>query len=184
MKLTNEVFKDKNAPVSALLAAFLKKYGTAALAWQPELMRKCFKEDYDIEMTNLQMDKLHAGIVILTTDQFEQTWKAFEACCHLMCGVPDELDTVNPLDAEEIAAGVAEAALIKHEVLEYGDDVLAYAGHIFHEYGFSHAPKLFPNAIMPSGTVMSNDDEKNEALKEIFDAHLERVSSYLQELEE
>jgi hypothetical protein len=182
MKLANQVFKDEKAPVAALLATFLKRYGVEAMDWEPELVRKEIEEDYRIEMSSLTADKLQAGIQILKFESFESRWKVFETCCHLICNIDDSLDSVHPLEVEEIIAGIAEASLIRDEKLDYSSEILAYVGKIFADYGFSHSPKLFPDAIMPTGLVSINNDEKNEALQEIFDAHLDYVVSYLKDI--
>ena len=182
MKLANQVFKDEKAPVMALLSVFLKTYGVAAMGWEPELARKEIEDNYRIKMSDLQSDKLQIGISILTSDVFEYKWKVFESGSHLICNVANSLDEFHPLEVEEVIAGVAEAALIRDEALHYGDEINAYVGKIFADYGFSHPPKLFPGAIMPIGLVAGNDDEKNEALQEIFDAHLEYVVSYVKDI--
>ncbi len=186
---TIDVYKDEKAPAFALLGVTLKKYGMEALEYPPELLRPEIDKDYNIHIADIQMDKLQAAMIVLYTDAFYDDWRVFETCCHLFNSTPTDHDIVNPLEAEDIATGIAEAALIKSSILKdgeelhYHDEVRAYAGQIFHEYGMSKAPKIFPTAIMPKNSGNSvNDDNKNEALNELFDAHSGYIISYIDKL--
>lgn len=184
---TRDVFKDQSAPAFALLAVTIRKYGLSILEEEAELLRSEIDRDYDIRLSDLQSDKLQAAINILLTDHFEDDWRVFETCCHLLSNQPTEHDVLNPLEAEQIAIGLAEARLIKSEILAtdeailFGDEVRAYAGHIFYEYGFHKAPSIFPTAIMPS-SVPADDVEKNEALNELYTVHLDYVLDYFEKI--
>lgn len=183
-----DVYKDEDAPSFALLGVTLKKYGMEALEYDPELLRNQIEKDYDIELTQMQMDKLQAAMAVMVTDSFYDDWRVFEATCHLFHDEPIDTEIVNPLDAEDIAVGIAEAALIKSSIgdsdLVFDDEVRAYAGRIFFDYGLCKAPKIFPGAIMPAkiGTC-ANDKDKNEALTSLFDAHTERIIDYVEKLQ-
>lgn len=185
---SRDVYKDDKAPAYALLIVTLKKYGMDSLEWEPELLRQEIERDYNIKLSDLQSDKLQAAIVTLTTDHFEHDWRVFEVSSHLFNNTPIDHEDVEPLEAEEIAVALAEATLIKaggledEERMDYGDEVRAYLGKLFHDYGFHKAPKIFPKAIMPK-SVEAHDKEKNAALKEVFDAHAEYVLDYLEKIE-
>lgn len=177
-----QIFKDQFAPPSALLAACLKHFGTECLEWEPELLRKEVEDDYGIKLSDLQSDKLQAAIILLTTDSFECRWEVFEKCCLLCNNIPVDMELLDPLDVEDIMAGICEAVLIRHEKIEYHDEVNAYAGIVFYEYGMSEAPMLMSSALLPKAHP-SDDKEKNEALQELFDSHLKRTTEYLQSIE-
>lgn len=184
---SRDVYKDDKAPAYVLLGVTLKKYGLAALEEEPELLRMLIERDSDIKLSDLQADKLQAAICTMLTDQVETHWRIFEPCVHLFNNQYVEHDILTPVEAEEIAVALAEIAMIKNDVLDknelihYGEEVLAYAGHVFYEYGMSKAPDIFPDAIMPK----CNDccyAEKNAALKELFNAHVEYILDYLEKL--
>lgn len=180
-----DVYKDSKAPGYILLAVTLRKYGLDSLDYEPELLRMQIESDYDIKLTDLQSDKLQAAITVFSTDHFEGDWRVFETCCHLFSNELVDHDVINQLEAEELIVGVAEAVLIKGDigdVLHYDDEVRAYAGQVFYEYGFSKPPKLFPTAIMPANAVEHDDKEKNAALKELFDAHAQYILDYYEKL--
>lgn len=185
---TRKVYQDETAPAFALLVVTLRKYGMEALDYEPELLRAEIDKDYDIRLSNLQSDKIQAAFTIMHTDHFEHDWRVFETVSHLLNNSPVSHDDLNPLEAEEIATALAEFTLIKEgtledkEVIQYGDEVRAYAGQVFWDYGLHKAPKLFPTAIMPK-SVKCDDTAKNEALKEIFDAKVNTILEYLEKIE-
>lgn len=184
---SRDVYKDEKAPAYALLIVTLKKFGMDSLEWEPELLRAEIDREYDIQMSDLQSDKLQAAINVLTTDHFEHDWRVFEVCSHLFNNQSIDHDDFCPLEAEEIAVSLAEVTLIKEgsldegEKIEYGQEVRAYAGHLFHDYGFHKAPKIFKSAIMPKSNEC-DDKEKNDALKEIFNAHASYILDYLEKI--
>ena len=181
---SRDVFKDEKAPAYALLVVVLRKYGMDSLEWEPEFLRQEIDNDYDIKLSDLQQDKLQAAINVFTSDHFEEDWRVFEVIGHLMNNQPIDFDDLSPLEPEEIAVTLAEIGLIRDgdEKITYHDEVRAYVGLIFHEYGMHKAPKIFPTAIMPKSNE-ADDKDKNAALKEIFDVHAAYVLSYLEDIE-
>jgi len=184
---TIDIFKDQSAPAFALLVCVLKKYGFEALEWDPSLLRQDIEKEYNLVLSDLQHDKIQAAILLLSTNSYETYWPAFEKCNHIFNNDADDFDTLNPLEAEELITGFAEASLIKQAVLdkdepfEFSEEIRAYAGVVFHDYGMHSAPELFSTAIMPT-SVKCDDKEKNLALAELFDAHAERTLQYLDKL--
>lgn len=182
-----DIYKDPKVPAFVLLATTIKKYGMNSLEYEPELLRNEIEKDYDIKLPDINMDKLQAAIIVMTTDHFYNDWRVFETCCHLFHNEPVDADVVNPLDAEDIAVGLAEATMIKadtldtHSELDFDDEIRAYAGQVFFEYGMSTAPFIFRSAIMPSipGSAI-NDPDKNDALRELFDGHSEYILNYIE----
>lgn len=186
-----KVFKDDKAPLYALLAAVLQVFGTDVIDVEPELIKEEIEKQYDLKISQLQSDKIQAAIILLATHQFEEDWRVFESVCNLCCNQAIDSESVNPAEAEEIVVAMAELALIRSNVqdeedetesqpLHFSEEVRAYAGRMFYEYGFSQPPKLFASAIMPPHTVDTDDEEKNNALLELFNAHANYVFEYLE----
>ena len=177
MKTPKQVFEDEKAPASVLLVVATKKYTPECYDWEPEILKAELHKDLDCEISDLQSDKLQAAILTLTTEAYENNLKIFETINHLFNHQADNLDEFNPLEAEELICGLTEAYMIRGEEIAFSPEVRAYAGLIFHEYGFHKPPSLFHQAIMQERE--GNDDEKNEALQEIFDAKIKIVEEYI-----
>jgi hypothetical protein len=183
MKTDILVLTDDDAPVSALLFVIIKTYGTACFEWESVILRNELETDFDIKLTDLQSDKIQAGITILTTDMYESDIRTFEVCSSLFNCSAQDFEDFEPLEAEELITALTEIMMLKMENLEFSQEVNAYAGEVFFNYGFCNTPKLFPTAIMPEGKPKVCDDlEKNEALQEIFDARIKSVKAYLEDM--
>lgn len=177
MKSKSEILADEKAPVIALIALITKEYGAECYEWEPAVLRIELQEDFNCIITDLQSDKIQAGITILTTELYENNVPVFETLNYLLNHQPDNLDELNPLEPEELICGLTEAYLIKGEKLEFSPEVRVYAGVIFNSYGMHRPPKLFPDAIMSERE--GDDSEKNEALEELFNEKIRITKEYL-----
>ena len=179
------LLKDKATPASVLVTILFDEYGSAFLDWEPEIVVLEVLEDFGVELSATQSDKIQAAIIIMSTDHFEWDWHTFNSCIHALNNEPFNYDTFYPISAEQIAAVMPEVEMLTTnflgEGLRFSDEVNTYAGFIFSEYGLFFAPSEFPTAIMPSLQGEYNLDsqvEKKEALAEIFLAKKDKLKEY------
>lgn len=180
------ILRDTSAPASALLAIVFDEYGAECFDWDPHVLRLEIYDDFGVNISDGQSDKIQAAITIMSTDQFENDWHTFNSCVHALNGEPFEHDVLHPIDAEQIAAAMPEVEMIRtkfmQDELAFSDEVNVYAGFIFSEYGLFFAPHEFPSAIMPalSGEHSSDSQgEKQEALAEIYTKKKEKLTECL-----
>lgn len=180
-----DVLQDETAPAIALLTVLIKQYELSYLQESdPTFLREDIEGDFSVSISDLQADKIQAAINLVTTDTFFHDWRVFEVTLHAFCNNATDPDVLAPVSAEELVTGLAEVMLIStsilddDEVLHFGDEVRAYAGKIFSDYGFYRAPRLFPTAIMPN-TNKHDDKAENEALEELFDLRTKAILTYL-----
>ena len=174
--------RDQDAPATALLAVVTQKYGTVCYDWDPAVLRKEIEEDFSVKLTDLQFDRLQAAITILTTDHFESNWHVFNVCIHLLNGEYADFTTLDPIEAEHIAGAMPEIELLRNDDedgIKFSDEVNAYTGLIFYDYGCSKAPDIFPTAQMPRHTVEADTTEKSEALRELYQAKKTYLEEYM-----
>ncbi len=192
MSLLKKYFEDEEKTATVCFAAVLQEFGTDALSWRTEILREEIEKKVGFEITDLQADKISAATIVLVSDLFFNQWNVFETVCHIFCNQPDDMDTLNPLEAEELMCGLSEVfllvSLVDDEInvndIEFDPEVLLYAGRVFHNYGFKKPPALFSKAIMPKLDYVPAkdvDDEKNEAMMDIFEAHTKKIISELEE---
>jgi len=179
--LPAQVYKDQEAPAAALMVCLIRRYGVEALEWEPEVARMQIKDDYGIELSPLNSDKLQAAIQVLIDDNFETDWLTFQNICHAFSNVADSFEDFDPLEPEEIIVGLAQAMLIRNDGPKFHDQIRAYVGQVFYNHGYSKAPELFPSAIMPA-CVPSDDTQKNKTMEELFNFHMVRTTDYLESL--
>lgn len=178
MKTPKQVLEDEKAPALVLLMLVIKKYGNECFKWEPPVLRAELQEDFDCTLDDLQSDKIQAAMTILTTELYEDSVPVFETLNYLLNHKPDNLDELNPLEAEELICGLTEAYLIRGEELDFSPEVRVYAGQIFYDYGFHKPPTLFPKAIMHEKE--GDDTDKNEALQELFEEKIKVTKEYLE----
>ena len=123
MKYDKKILEDPSAPVMALIYVIVKNYTTEAFNWNPQLLRNELEEDFDLKLTDLQSDKIQAGITVLTTNMYESDVRTFEVCTRLLTHNAQDFEDFQPLEAEELVAGLTEVMLIKMEDITFGDDV-------------------------------------------------------------
>jgi hypothetical protein len=177
MKTVKQILEDEKAPITALLYVITREYGSVCYEWDSLVLRGELQKDYGCNISDLQSDKIQAGITLLTTEQYENNIAVFETINYLLNHQPDNIEEFNPLEPEELICGLTEAYIIKAEEMKFSPEVRVYAGVIFRDYGMHKPPKLFPKAIMQERD--GDDTEKNEALQEIFDEKLKLVEQYL-----
>jgi hypothetical protein len=181
-KFSSEVLKDEKAPAVALLHVVLKRYGTECMDWQPEFLRDEVNNDFDVQLSDLQSDKLQAGLTILQTDLYESQWEVFKTVTHLLNSTPDTFEDNTPLEAEEVASALAHYRLLvgTEGTPPFSDEVKAGLGVVFYNYGLSEPPSIFPSALMPDNAVKSDPREKSQALSDIYDARTKAITDYVQ----
>lgn len=188
------VLKDLEAPASALLYVALKQYGTDCIDWHPMLLRRSIYEDFGIEITGHQSDKLQVLLLALSSDSYTDQWEVFEKSLNILSNAPDDFEYVNPINAEQLALGLAEldTSLPYHAHLPeaecepqcYSDEVKAYVGHILYEFGMSSAPKIFPTAIFPEcNHSPESDKDKSNVLDEVYRTQKDHIKDYIESIE-
>lgn len=172
-----QILEDEKAPATILLSTAINGFGEECFTWEPMVLKLELEEKYDCKINDLQSDKLQAAITVLTTDMYETEVTVFETFNHLFNNQHASLDEFNPLEPEELIAGMTEAYLIRGERLEFSPEVRVYAGQIFHDYGMHGPPTLFPEAIMKERD--GDDESKNAALHELFEAKIKQIEDYI-----
>ena len=185
-KLPLEILKDEKSPAIALLALITHKYGSECYEWEPEILRAEIENDFNVTLSDLQSDKIQAAITVLTTQLFEEQWESFETCSHLLNNQEDSFEDFSPMEAEELASALAHARLIVDgydDRLVFSDEVRAYAGVIFFEYGMSNPPTIFPSALMPKSPNHVDTPEKDEALMDIYNERTRQIKEYMSKVQ-
>jgi len=175
---------DDKTPAPILLGALLASYGPICMSWEPEVLRQEINESFDVEISDLQSDKIQAAVNLLLSDDFQRDYQVFETTCRLFNNRPDDFETEVLLEWEEMVNGVTDVMIITSEVPKYSDDVRVYIGRVLEEYGMSAPPKQFKRAIMDefvTGSVESKDDEKEMAIEELMEARTKHVASFMKD---
>lgn len=136
---------------TTLLVWALDCYGPEVLTWHPETIRMELADDFHVEPTRANMDRVMAGVAVVTTDAFFKDPARFIQLCNILSG--DEFDPTefDAADAAECAWGITEALLLRppeeDEPEPFSDEVRAYVGAVLREEGFVTAPDVLAIAL-------------------------------------
>lgn len=148
-----ELNMDPEAFASCLILATLDKYGTDALGWEPETLRKQFELD-GCPLHEDNADKIMAVISLLNSDLFHVSLEGFNMVCRSLSGEGVDAEWFVPATVDQVAWGVLEARMIEgpeeFDAQGFSKDIELFTGMILADEGFSKAPSMLAFAIFDS----------------------------------
>jgi hypothetical protein len=160
--IAQEAWKSRETFASVLLTLFLDKFGVEALDWDPATITLEIEEEFDVELSQLSLDKLLVAIQILTTDKFFKSLPDFVTFCNVLGGDTYQPELWDPADAEEVAWGITEALLISppddDDKEPFTDEVRAYIGAVLDSEGIINAPDILRIALRAARVSPSIED--------------------------
>jgi len=123
-------------------------------------------DDYGIEIPDTNLDKVMAGISIITSDDFYKRLPVFIQLCNVLADDEFDPSSFDPADPEEIAWGITEALLLsppeEGDDEPFSDEIRYYIGHIMSENGIVDPPDVLRIAMqdvpMEDPLAISADD--------------------------
>jgi len=149
--LTQEAWTNPDTFSVILLTLFLDAFGTEALQWDPATVALEIEDEFNVDLPQTALDKLMVAIQILTTDRFYRSLPDFISFCNVLDGEEYRPDVFDPADAEEVAWGITEAALINPpedaEEATFSDEIRAYIGTVLDNEGILNPPDILRIAL-------------------------------------
>lgn len=157
-----EAWKNKDTFASVLLTLFLDRFGTEALDWDPTTMLLEIEEEFNVDLSQLALDKLLTAVQILTTDRFYKSLPDFIAFCNVLSGDTYRPDMWDPADAEEVSWGLTEALMIyppdDDEPEPFTEEIRAYIGAVLDREGLINPPDILRIALREARVSPSIED--------------------------
>jgi hypothetical protein len=160
--LMRDLWKSPDTFASVLLAAYLDRFGTEALDWDPTTATLEIEDEFDVDLPQESLDKLMVAIQILTTDRFYRNLPDFIAFCNVLSGDEYRPDMWDPADAEEVAWGITEALVIyppEDDDLEpFNEEIRTYIGSVLDAEGIINPPDILRIALRQARVSPSVED--------------------------
>jgi hypothetical protein len=157
-----EMWRSPETFGSVLLVAYLDRFGTEALDWDPTTATLEIEQEFDVDLPQQSLDKLMVAIQILTTDRFYKNLPDFITFCNVLSGDEYRPDMWDPADAEEVAWGVTEAMIIyppeENELEPFSDEIRAYIGAVLDSEGLVNPPDILRIALRTARVSPNIDD--------------------------
>lgn len=166
--LMRKLWKSPDTFASVLLAAYLDRFGTEALDWDPTTATLEIEEEFDVDLPQESLDKLMVAVQILTTDRFYKNLPDFITFCNVLSGDAYRPDMWDPADAEEVAWGITEALVIyppEDDDLEpFSNEIRAYIGSVLDAEGMMNPPDILRIALRQARINPSIEDFSDDPL--------------------
>jgi hypothetical protein len=153
-RLYRELLGNPDAFATTLVTLFIDTYGSEGLQWDPESVALELKDDFQIELSAGNFDKLMIGINLVTTDEFYNLVPEFISTCNILSGDTYDPRTWDPADAEELAWGITEGMLLSppdNEEEPFTKEIRAYIGEVIDMEGIINPPDVLRIALRGSG---------------------------------
>jgi len=148
------LLRDPERPyATTLLVLALDCFGKECLDWHPETMQLEMKDSFGVYLPKENLDKLYAGITLLTTDYFYQSVSRFIDLANVLAGDDFDPEVFNPADVDECSWAVAEALLLSppepDEPQPFCTDIQQYIAYVLREEAFAKPPSILRVAVAP-----------------------------------
>ena len=116
--------------VTPLALTAIKTFGLESLDWEPEVLRDCFEEQFDMKhMPQKMFDKLNCGYMLIGTDAFSSTIEGFLSATAIMNNLVFSEDEIPYCSLDMCAWSVWEYGMLMGEI-EDGKSVEAFSPDI------------------------------------------------------
>jgi hypothetical protein len=158
-----ECWQDPELLTTPLLTLFLDAFGTTALAWLPDTVRREVRDEFGAALPPASLDRIMAGCHLLTSDDFWQDPTTFNELCLIFSGHLAQPDVWVPADAAECAWGLTEAYLLDppDDSEPVSDEIRLFLGHVLDEEGVVDPPDVLRLAV--------RDRDSHDAVKDWAD---------------
>lgn len=167
-----------------LLMIVLDTYGTECTTWTPQTIRLELEQDYQVKLPSFTLDKIMAGITLLTSNFFFTDINKFIDICNILTGDDFTPGVFNPADALEVLMGITEAILIwppdEQDQLNFSAEIREYIRQVLDEEGIMKPFDVLSLALNDNKAAQVDLDYADDP--EMFQAIYETQQSKVSEL--
>jgi hypothetical protein len=197
--------EDPGTFATVLLAILIDEYSTDCFEWEPQALFMQIKEDFHVDVPDVNRDKIGAMMTALTTNQFFQNTEVFTNTCKALSHVEADFSVFRPLTPEEMAWGVTEVVLnnppAKHlGNEEFSDEIGGLVGMLLFDQGVLQPPKslkfatysttnpvediqtMFADDESMFSAAMANQKEASESVDTVVKEQLGKLKHQLETL--
>lgn len=185
MNVARKLLLAEDGFATVLLTILTDLHGTEALSWSPETIRLELQEAFAIvELPKHTLDKIMAGIAVITTDYFFHDPARFIQLANILSGDDFDPTVFDPADSAECAWAITEAYLLNpwEEGEEpFAPEIQAYVGHVLNEEGFVNTPAILSFAMRDDLSEMLTFEYEDDP--EMFQAIYDKNESKAAEID-
>ena len=186
--IIQQLLESDDAFATTLLIASLDEFGTECLGWLPQALRLELSETFNANPSIMAMDRLMAGIAILTTNAFQISLPTFNEFCGILSGEPHNPEFFVPIDAASAAWGITESLLIHPPEGDdhFSEDITAYIAALLKQEGIITPPDVLRIAHLHMPKVesldFSDDPEMFEAVFSVEKGKTDEINRFVKSM--
>lgn len=170
-----------------MLAILVDLYDYEALSWSPQAIAMQLHDDFQIDVPQTTIDKIMAGIAILTSDDFYRRCSAFNHICNVLSGDTFDPTIFEPATVDEIAWGITEAVLLSppEEGEQFSAEICGFIAKTLENEGIVKTPAVLRFAVPASKSDplahLADDPEMYQAFAQTQQSNQESVDEALRD---
>lgn len=189
-----KVLENSDSFATTLLAVLIDEYTTDIFDWDPDALSQQIKDDFHVELSPSNSDKVWALIVGITTNQFFTSPEIFLNTCKALGHGEADFAMFRPVTPEEMAWGVTEVLLNNPPDKALGNDgfseeVASMVGMLLSEQGVVQPPKMLqfamyptPNPVEDIHTMFADDESMFAAAMQNQKEQADSVDAHVKDL--
>jgi hypothetical protein len=172
---------------TTLLTILLDNYGFDALDWSPQTIAMELHDDFQVNISQRNLDKIMAAILIVKTDDFFNRLPVFNSICNILSGDTFDPTTVEPATVDEIAWAITEAVLLwpPEEGTTFDPEICGFIEAMLDAEGITSVPAILRFAVSSRKddpiSHLADDPEMYEAFSLRQQENKESVEKALRE---
>lgn len=141
---TKHIWENPNSFATTLVTLLIDTFGTEAATWAPETISLEIRDEAYSVLPAINIDKLMAGIMLITSDEFYVSLPVFNELCIVLNGGYMPMHTTELASVEDCAWGITEALLLSppEDPDSFSADIKAYIGKALKNEGIIQAPPI------------------------------------------
>jgi hypothetical protein len=170
---------ESGATMSVVLLTLLQKqFGEEVHYWDPTTVFMEIKDEWGAEPSTPVMDRISAGQVVVSTDQFFEDISAFLNVCNTLSSGQPSFSVFDPVEPEEVAWALTEVALMRDlrpfapTIRDYMRVILDNDGYVEEDY-----PTVFEYVL--NRKVARSSALKDELERTLHDDQTDNVELYI-----
>lgn len=104
--------RDDETYATPLILILLDRFGSDITAWSPMTIRMEVEDEFGVRLSRINLDKIMAGFLLLTTNYFYRDVVKFIWICNVLTGNEFDPDEFDPADPAEMLFAINEAFLL------------------------------------------------------------------------
>jgi hypothetical protein len=153
----NKHWMDPKSFGFTLLTMYIDTYGTEGVNWMPETIEIELRDDFGIDLSADNFDRLMTAISLLTSNSFFVSLPDFIRTCVTLSDFHVAQNTMILPDADDIAWGVSESLLISPSPDDddnpFSKEITAFIGQVLDSEGILNPPDVLRIATRDQSLV-------------------------------